>query len=315
MIENKIDNFLNAPNDSINFGDISKIKLNQECLIYWGDEAIGKIKRGQKIFSPIAYSLNSEFLSSEKKLLVSSKIQNWLDDEINNLLNPIKDNLDDNLNSDVRAIVFNCFENLGTFPIENFKNFLKDISLEDKLRLSKLGIRIGAKFFYMPNFMKKKQIELNSLLWKTFNETNLNEYLPLPKDGRVSFISETKMPESYWQAIGYICINNFAFRVDVFEKIFYLARKKIKYGPFLESSDLMNPIGCNGEQLSDILNFCGYQDINLYQNKRLYFFKTKNKEIKTNNKKIKTKLKNMKNTKTQKKTDPNSPFAVLEKLL
>ena len=315
MIENKIDNFLNAPNDSINFGDISKIKLNQECLIYWGDEAIGKIKRGQKIFSPIAYSLNSEFLSSEKKLLVSSKIQNWLDDEINNLLNPIKDNLDDNLNSDVRAIVFNCFENLGTFPIENFKNFLKDISLEDKLRLSKLGIRIGAKFFYMPNFMKKKQIELNSLLWKTFNETDLNEYLPLPKDGRVSFISDVKMPNNYWSAIGYLSIKNFILRIDVFEKVFYLARQKLKKGPFLESSDLMNPIGCNSEQLKDIMKFCGYSYIILNDGKKLYFFSPGTKKSINKIAKNKSKTKIKKNFKPKIKTDPNSPFAVLEKLL
>ena len=43
------------------------------------------------------------------------------------------------------------------------------------------------------------------------------------------------MPESYWFSIGYKCLNNFAVRVDVFERVFFLARKKIKYGPFIES--------------------------------------------------------------------------------
>ena len=43
--------------------------------------------------------------------------------------------------------------------------------------------------------------------------------------------------------------------MDVFEKIFFLARQKLKKGPFLESSDLMNPIGCNSNQLKDILAF------------------------------------------------------------
>ena len=60
-----------------------------------------------------------------------------------------------------------------------------------------------------------------------------DEKIPLPKDGRVSFISNTKMPKSYWQSIGYICINKFAFRIDVFEKIFYLARKKLNLVHFL----------------------------------------------------------------------------------
>ncbi len=315
MIENKIDNFLNAPNDSISFGDLSKTKINQESLIYWGEEAIGKIQKGQKIFSPVAHSLNSEFLSSEKKLLVSAKIQGWLDEEIRNLLKPIKDDLDDDLNSNVRAIVFNCFENLGTFPIENFKRFLKNISLDDKQKLSKLGIRIGAKFFYMPNFMKKKQIELNSVLWKTFNEINIDEHLPLPKDGRVSFISDIKMPDNYWSAIGYLSLKNFIFRIDVFEKVFFLARQKLKKGPFLESSDLMNPIGCNSEQLKDIMVFCGYSHINLNDEKKLYFFSPEIKKTINKITKNKSKTKTKKNIKPKTKTDPDSPFAVLEKLL
>ena len=58
------------------------------------------------------------------------------------------------------------------------------------------------------------------------------------------------MPTSYWSAIGYICIDNFAVRIDVFERIFFLARQKFKSGPFLESADLMNPIGCNSHTIN-----------------------------------------------------------------
>ena len=52
-----------------------------------------------------------------------------------------------------------------------------------------------------------------------------DDFLPLPLNGRVSFTSETKMPDNYWQSIGYINIKNFIFRIDVFEKIFYLQDK------------------------------------------------------------------------------------------
>ena len=63
------------------------------------------------------------------------------------------------------------------------------------------------------------------------------------------------MPESYWSAIGYYNFQDIIVRVDVFERIFFIARKKIKYGPFISSSDMMNPIGCNANQLKSILNF------------------------------------------------------------
>ena len=128
------------------------------------------------------------------------------------------------------------------------------------------------------------------------------------------------MPKSYWLAIGHICIDNFAVRVDVFERIFFLARQKIKLGPFLESSDLMNPIGCNSQQLINILSFCGFENITLGNEKKIFFYEQKKqKKIEKSDKKNKKKIikRSIKETtkRKEKKTNLNSPFAVLRKLL
>ncbi len=315
MINEKVDNFLNAPTDSISFGDISNCKIKDETFIYWGEEPVGKLKKGKSIFKPIADALNSEYLSSENKLLISAKLQKWLDDEINNTLYPLNKRLDEDINSEIRAIAFNCFENFGNYPIERFKDTLKKITPDAKLQLSKLGIRVGAKYFFIPNLLKKKPLEFNAILWKTYYQNENDEILPLPLNGRVSFISEIKMPDNYWQSIGYINIKNFIFRIDVFEKIFFLARQKLKKGPFLESSDLMNPIGCNSDQLKDIMTFCGYECLITTDKKKLFFLGNNKKDTKKimknkSNKKIKKKI-----MEDKIKRDPNSPFAVLEKLL
>ena len=227
MINEKVENFLNSPFDSINLGNISNSKIKDETFIYWGDEPVGKLKKGNSIYKPIADALNSEYLSSENKLLVSAKLQKWLDNEINDTLHPLNKKLDENINSEVRAIAFNCLENFGNYPIEKFKDTLKTISQESKIQLSKLGIRIGAKYFFIPNLLKKKPLEFSAVLWKTYHQNDKNEILPLPLNGRVSFISEIKMPDNYWKSIGYINVNNFVFRIDVFEKIFFIARHKI----------------------------------------------------------------------------------------
>jgi len=314
MINEKVENFLNSPFDSINFGEISNSKIKDDTFIYWGDEPIGKLKKGNSIYKPIADALNSEYLSSENKLLVSAKLQNWLDKEINDTFYPLNKKLDEKINSEVRAIAFNCHENFGNYPIEKFKDTLKKISQESKTQLSKLGIRIGAKYFFTPNLLKKKPLEFSAILWKTFNQNSNDGNLPLPSNGRVSFTCETKMPDNYWQSIGYINIKNFIFRIDVFEKIFFIARQKLKKGPFLESSDLMNPIGCNSNQLKDIMTFCGYEHTIISDDKKLFFLSNKKKDTKNvvnkNNKKIKQTI-----MKDKIKRDPNSPFAVLEKLL
>ena len=315
MINEKIENFLNAPLDSIGFGDVTKTKIKDESHIYWGDEPIGKLKKGKSIYKPTADALNSEYISSENKLLISAKLQKWIDNEINYTLHPLGKNLDENLNSEIRAIAFNCLENFGNYPIEKFKNTLNKITKDSRSQLSKLGIRIGAKYFFIPNLLKKKPLELCAILWKTFNQNDIDDYLPLPINGRVSFISEIKIPNNYWHSIGYINVKNFIFRIDVFEKIFFIARQKLKKGPFLEASELMNPIGCNSDQLKDIMIFCGYEYLTISDNKNMYFLSNKKNEVKKttiskSNKKI-----NKKSNIDKIKPDPNSPFAVLEKLL
>jgi len=330
MIDEKVKNFLKAPIDSINFGNISELKINDEVKIYWGDEPVGKLNKGTNIFSPKAECLNSEFLESDKKLLISEKLQIWLNNEIATLLKPIKEPIDNAISSEVRAILFNVFNSLGTMLIGDYSTALKKLNDNEKLVISKSGVRTGAKFFFIPNFLKKKPMELNALLWSVFHKLeNSNDY-PLPKDGRVSFNTNIEMPESYWEAIGYKCLNGFALRVDVFERVFFLARQKIKFGPFLESADMMNPIGCNSDQLKLILYFCGFNSITLENNKKLFSLihkkqpiinkipiKTKINIKKNNNKKAQNKLsKNISSyLKKENKPDPNSPFAVLEKLL
>ena len=271
MIDKKIENFLNAPFDSLNLGDISKIKLNGNIVIYWGDEPIGKLLKGSKIYLPTAEAFNTELLSSEQRLLVSSKLQKWIEKEISDHLNPKFDEIESDISPEIRAIAFNCYENQGMFPVEEFSKYIKNMNQIDKNKLSSLGIRTGAKFFYIPNFLKKKAIELNAALWALSSNIKSDQFLPIPNHGRVSFTTELNLPTKYWYAIGYLCIKKFAFRVDVFEKIFFLARKKIKYGPFLETSELMNPIGCNNQQLNEILSFCGYSSFKLKDDKYLYF--------------------------------------------
>ena len=46
MIQSKINDFINAPHDSINFGDISSLDLKDEVKIFWGDEPVGILKKG-----------------------------------------------------------------------------------------------------------------------------------------------------------------------------------------------------------------------------------------------------------------------------
>ena len=207
------------------------------------------------------------------------------------ILKPISENIDETISSEVRAIFFNVFNSLGTLLIGEHSETIKNIVEHDKAAVSRAGIRVGAKFFFMPNLLKKNPMELSAILWKVFYGSEEKNIYPLPLDGRVSFLTEINMPSTYWASIGYYSINNFAIRVDVFERVFFIARKKIKYGPFIDSADMMNPIGCNSEQLQNIMKFCGFESLKLEDDKKLFFLKQKKSQqkiikISTNSKKI-----------------------------
>ena len=154
MIEEKINNFLKAPLVAINLGNVYKLEISEEAKIYWGDEPIGRLIKGDKIFAPRAECLNSELLESDKKLAISKKLQEWIDDKIANTLKSLVEEIDTNISSEARAIVYNVFNSLGTMTVNGHSDNLKKLSEGDKSSLSKIGIRIGAKFFFMPHLLK-----------------------------------------------------------------------------------------------------------------------------------------------------------------
>ena len=77
----------------------------------------------------------------------------------------------------------------------------------------------------------------------------------------------------------------------------------------------MNPIGCNSNQLKDIMTFCGYDHLTISDEKKLFFLSKRKKESKKIIKNKSIKKTNKINNKNKITRDPNSPFAVLEKLL
>ena len=77
----------------------------------------------------------------------------------------------------------------------------------------------------------------------------------------------------------------------------------------------MNPIGCNSDQLKDIMFFCGYDYLTISDGKKLFFISKKKKEHKKITKNNSNKKTTKNNHRDKVKKDPNSPFAILEKLL
>ena len=84
---------------------------------------------------------------SENKLLISAKLQNWIDDKIANTLKSLVEEIDPNISSEARAIVYNVFDSLGTMSIYEHSDNLKNLSEGDRSSLSKTELGLELNFF------------------------------------------------------------------------------------------------------------------------------------------------------------------------
>ena len=264
MIPERIESLIKAPDEAFNFGKINEILMNNQIYVYWGEDAVAYLEKGDCIFSPNIGVINSDLLDSYNRDKISKRIKLWITDKINYLLKPINKNTNDISNfPTVRSIAYTLFHDLGCTERNDFVNFSKELSNEEKSDLKKLGIRTGIQFYYFPNFMKKDSIELRSLLWENYNNFKQNTIYPLPTNGRVYFTDSSDLPKSYWLAIGYVKINKIALRVDIFERLYFMIRQKYRSGTFIENSDIMNLVGCDSAVLKKILLYLNYDSVKM----------------------------------------------------
>mgnify|MGYP001226022097 CR=1 FL=1 len=308
MIPDRINSLIIAPDDAFSFGDISSLNMNQEINIYWGDEVIASLAKDKKITSPKISLLNFDLLENIEKEKIIKRLDDWINNKVQEFLQPIKnENNNTSKSSIIRSIIYNLHNDLGCVKKENIELDLKNLSLEEKKELSKLGIRNGIEYLYFPSFMKKKAIELRAILWKIYNSYSKIHNFPLPTDGRVYFNVKDDLPLGYWRAIGYVLINKLAIRVDIYERVSYLTRRMSRYGPVIQSSSLMNLIGCTPDQLKEVLLFFNFDSIIMGNNQLLFFRKKETKKIAVYKRKIVKKVK-----KKQVKINLDSPFAILK---
>ena len=91
-----------------------------------------------------------------------------------------------------------------------------------------------------------------------------------------------------------------------------MVRQKYRFGTFIQHSDLMNLIGCNSNQLKEILLFLNYESIIMGNDQLLFIYIPRDLIKKTKLRNDRT-LKNKNTIKNKlKKVKSESPFAVLE---
>ena len=302
-----------------------RLTINDNAKILWDNSAIGWLSPSDDIFKPNVQVLNSDLLNQDQIHLITQRIKKFVDSKIEKNLSPLLTIKEEDFDNSSRGIIYSLKEGLGTTTIKNIYKAYKEISDNEKKEFSKVGLRFGVRYLYMPDLLKPSSVKLRALLWGVMNNTYYNA--ALPDAGRVAYTPDETAPNDWYNKIGYSKLGDRVMRVDMVERLLALIRVAAREGTFKITEEMLSIAGASKEQMSKVFLDLGFENTDKDKKIEITFetlFKKKQKKIifkkkqKSNNKKNNQENKSKNNNKIQnkhnEKVDKNSPFFILSNL-
>ena len=275
------------------------IELKNNFKIYWKNYPIANLIPGSDYLNPQVRLIIDDMIEYEEKLKLNNYLKKWIKEKINFELKSLLDlkNIKEG-NSELRALSYHLYENNGVIKRENVSNYLKNLDQDQRKKLRKIGVKFGRYHIFLFKLFKPSSVSLRIILWKIFNEKNLN--LSPPTFG-LNFLEEKeKINKDFMLLCGFEKFDKFFVRIDILERLFItiLNSSKKSNNEIKLIPEMLNLLGCNKENFIKLLQSMGYKTF--LKEKEVYFKYISDKR-------------NFKNkTKTIKKTD--NPFRILTQL-
>ncbi len=251
------------------------IALENDGKIYWKNNAIAKLKKGNNYLSPDIEILSDEALENDTKIKLENYLKEWfssfLKDTLGDLLNLTRKKIE---NQYIRALFFQLYENNGVIKRHKVDHILKLISPENRKIVWSEGIKIGRYHVYLPKMLKPKAVQFRITLWKLFYEMSKN--YEIPRSG-LNFLKDNKFDKKFYLLCGFENFKGFFIRIDILEKLFINILNKTKDRKFKIDSEMMNLLGCSREDFSKLMISMNYKKDNNLDTYR-YIGETKKKD-------------------------------------
>ena len=156
-----------------------QIELKEDRKIYWNNFPIAILAKGADYLSPELNLIIDDIVENDEKLKLHSFLKKWLDtkitDELDSLLKLKNIN---SVNSQIRALSYQLYENNGVVKREEVLNIVKNLSQDERKTLRNLGVKFGRYHIFLFKLFKPSVVSLRILLWKNFNGEDLNLFPP-----------------------------------------------------------------------------------------------------------------------------------------
>ena len=259
--------------------DTGLIEIKDDFKIYWKNFPIAKLIAGKDYLNPDIFLIVDDILENDDKQKLSEFIGNWIKEKIKLILKSLIDlkNLKES-NSSIKALAYQLYENNGVIKREVVAEYLKKLGQDERKILRDLGVKFGRYHVFLFRLLKPEAVSLRTLLWKNFNQKNLN--LTPPTFG-LNFLDDKNIRDKHFMLLcGFENFDNYYVRIDILERLFVLIinaspekDKEIKLVP-----EMLNLLGCSKENFKKLIEKMNYKT--LERDKDIYFRYSPQKQIK-----------------------------------
>ena len=177
------------------------------------------------------------------------------------------------------------YENNGVVKRDEVINYLNKLNQDERKKLRNLGVKFGRYHIFLFKLFKPSSVSLRVLLWKIFNEKNLNLFPPT--FGLNFLVEKEKVSKEFMLICGFEKFDKFYVRIDILERLFILifnSHKDNKNKDIKLIPEMLNLLGVNKENFTILLKKMGYKIFE--KDKEIYFKYLTDKKNNYKNKKI-----------------------------
>ncbi|MCV6594686.1 MAG: helicase-related protein [Silicimonas sp.] len=246
----RADRFYNAPDTEMDF--------TEQGGLMWGEQAVGKLTRGDNPLKPQVVPFVDEEAGSEVTEKVQRRLQHFIDRKVAALFEPLFNiEGDETLTGMARGFGFRMVEAMGVVDRRSVATEVKDLDQDARGLLRKHGIRFGQFTIFMPLLLKPAPTRLRLVLASL--AAGADEFPESPPPGLVTIPNVSGVPEATYMMAGYRPAGERAIRIDMLERLADMLRAEDSRGGFEAKADMLSITGMTLEQFANLMEGLGYK--------------------------------------------------------
>jgi len=254
--------------------DTGLIELKDDFKIYWKNYPIAKLVAGSDYLNPIVNLIIDDMIEHDERLKLAKYLQKWINNKIKVELKSLIElkNIKEN-NPELRALSYHLYESNGVVKRENVSIYLNKLNQEERSKLRRIGVKFGRYHIFLYKLFKPSSVSLRIILWKIFNEKNLNLF---PPTFGLNFLEEKKeINKDFMLLCGFEKFDKFFVRIDILERLFILILNSNKKNEIRLIPEMLNLLGSSKNNFIRLLHKMGYKTFE--KEKEIYFKYISNK--------------------------------------